>query len=163
MTATTVREIELLNADYRPLGTVTLQRAIKHLSKGKAVVELADETKGRLRNWAWPKVIRLVKMAKLNYKKIYGVPQLSRNGVLRRDGYQCAYCGGPAKTVDHVKPKDQFTNKADANTWLNLVAACFPCNNKKDNRTPEEAGMPLVYVKPFVPTRAQLLAVSSKG
>ncbi|HVK28844.1 MAG TPA: HNH endonuclease, partial [Nocardioides sp.] len=40
-------------------------------------------------------------------------------------------------------------------TWLNTVAACSPCNGRKANRTPLEAGMRLL-VDPYVPTRAQL-------
>jgi len=28
-------------------------------------------------------------------------------------------------------------------TWDNLVACCFECNNRKSNRTPQEAGMAL--------------------
>jgi 5-methylcytosine-specific restriction endonuclease McrA len=37
-------------------------------------------------------------------------------------------------------------------TWTNLVSACAVCNNRKAARTPEEAGMPLVYL-PYVPSR----------
>src|SRR5665213_1458946 len=37
----------------------------------------------------------------------------------------------------------------DRNTWENLVACCFACNNRKGGRTPDEAGMPLArYPKP---------------
>jgi len=32
----------------------------------------------------------------------------------------------------------------------NTVACCRPCNNRKDDRTPEEAGMPL-RIKPYKP------------
>lgn len=42
-------------------------------------------------------------------------------------------------TVDHVIPK----NKGGADTWENLVAACQECNNKKGQRTPEQAHMVL--------------------
>jgi len=27
------------------------------------------------------------------------------------------------------------------NSWVQTVSACKPCNNRKDNRTPHEAGM----------------------
>lgn len=156
---TAIRDIELLNADYQPLGRVTFQKAVRLLAKEKAVVEIADETKGRLREWLYPKVIRLVKIAKLNYKKLYGTPLVSKSGVLRRDGYKCAYCGDHAKTIDHIMPRSRC--KSDPNTWLNMVAACFSCNNKKDNKTPQEAGMKMLFM-PFTPTRAQLIAASSK-
>ena len=35
---------------------------------------------------------------------------------------------------------------------MNLVTACAVCNGRKADRTPEEAGMPLLYL-PYVPTR----------
>lgn len=157
MTTVAVRDILLLNADYQPLGKVTFEKAMKLLVKEKAVVEEADESRGFLREWLYPKVIRLVRMAKLNYKKIYGTPIVSKNGVLRRDGFTCAYCKGPAKTIDHILPR----SRGGDNSWKNLVAACFDCNNKKDSMTPEEARMPLLF-KPFVPTRQQLIAVSTR-
>jgi hypothetical protein len=30
--------------------------------------------------------------------------------------------------------------------WHNLVTCCYECNNKKRDRTPEQAGMPLVKI-----------------
>jgi 5-methylcytosine-specific restriction endonuclease McrA len=60
---------------------------------------------------------------------------------------KCAYCGKPAKTVDHVRPKAQ----GGKTKWDNTVSACFPCNNKKDNRTPEQANMKLLW-EPYEPT-----------
>ena len=36
-------------------------------------------------------------------------------------------------------------------SWTNLVSACAACNGRKADRTPEEAGMPLVYL-PYVPS-----------
>lgn len=62
-------------------------------------------------------------------------------GVLRRDRHTCAYCGHRATTVDHVRPRCQ----GGPTTWNNLVAACFPCNQRKGGRTPEQAGMPLRF------------------
>jgi len=41
--------------------------------------------------------------------------------------------------MDHVIPR----SRGGASTWENLVACCIPCNNRKGNRTPEEAGMKL--------------------
>jgi 5-methylcytosine-specific restriction endonuclease McrA len=42
-------------------------------------------------------------------------------------------------TVDHVIPK----NKGGQDTWENLVAACPVCNNRKGQRTPEQAQLSL--------------------
>jgi 5-methylcytosine-specific restriction endonuclease McrA len=35
---------------------------------------------------------------------------------------------------------------------MNLVTACGVCNGRKADRTPEEAGMPLMYL-PYAPSR----------
>jgi 5-methylcytosine-specific restriction endonuclease McrA len=49
-------------------------------------------------------------------------------------------------TVDHVIPR----SRGGEDTWENLVCACIKCNNKKGDRTPEEAGMKLLR-KPMKP------------
>lgn len=76
-----------------------------------------------------------------------GEVPFSKRGVLRRDGYKCCYCGGHGDTVDHVLPKW----RKNAASWTNSVAACFPCNNKKGGRSPEEAGMKMRF-QPYTPT-----------
>jgi len=69
---------------------------------------------------------------------------VSRRGILLRDSGACQYCGArlPSKdlTLDHVVPR----SRSGASTWENLVACCMPCNNRKGNRTPLEAGMALL-------------------
>ena len=63
-----------------------------------------------------------------------------RREVLRRDSYTCQYCGGGKKlTLDHVRPR----SKGGAHNWDNVVIACESCNQRKGNRTPFEANMPL--------------------
>ena len=71
--------------------------------------------------------------------------------VLRRDGFRCGYCGGPADTRDHVIPR----SRGGATSWTNLVAACADCNGRKRDRTPAQAGMPL-RVRPFQPTPVEV-------
>jgi len=72
---------------------------------------------------------------------------VSRRGVLRRDGYRCAYCNRSADTIDHVQPK----SRGGRDTWQNLVACCLNCNNKKGDRTLTEIGWHLGFV-PSMPT-----------
>ena len=50
-------------------------------------------------------------------------------------------------TAEHVLPQ----SRGGSNRWANLVSACRPCNHRKGNRTPEEAGMALLYV-PYTPS-----------
>lgn len=54
----------------------------------------------------------------------------------------CAYCGTMerAVVVDHLLPQ----SRGGTDDWHNLVLACQPCNNRKGDRTPEEAEMPLL-------------------
>jgi 5-methylcytosine-specific restriction endonuclease McrA len=79
-------------------------------------------------------------------------PALNREKVLRRDRCTCAYCGQTFRAIDltmeHIVPG----SRGGAWSWMNLVAACRTCNEKKADRTPDEAGMPLVYL-PYVPSR----------
>ncbi|TYQ10241.1 UNVERIFIED_ORG: 5-methylcytosine-specific restriction endonuclease McrA [Gordonia westfalica J30] len=65
--------------------------------------------------------------------------------ILRRDQWICAYCDGPADTVDHIVPISQ----GGPSTFGNQVAACKSCNGFKANRTPRKAGMALRHA-PFV-------------
>lgn len=62
--------------------------------------------------------------------------------ILRRDEYRCRFCGSRNRlTIDHIFPLSRGghpTKKA------NLVTACTPCNQRKANRTPEEAGMTII-------------------
>jgi 5-methylcytosine-specific restriction endonuclease McrA len=72
----------------------------------------------------------------------------TRANILLRDEETCQYCGKHMRelTLDHVLPR----SRGGQSTWENLVACCHPCNNRKGNRTPEEANMPLVRTpKPF--------------
>lgn len=66
-----------------------------------------------------------------------------KSKVLARDKFRCAYCGeNNANTTDHVMP---VSRGGDKTSLLNVVAACAPCNILKAARTPEEAGMPLLW------------------
>jgi hypothetical protein len=61
--------------------------------------------------------------------------------VRERDGHACVYCGNTKYlTLDHLVP----LSRGGSNDEENLVTACRPCNSKKRDRTPEEAGMPLL-------------------
>lgn len=135
--------ILLLNADYTPLNTINLKRATKMLYKGKVEVVAEDSNVQIYKDFFLPTVVRLIRYISAPYKKIL----LSRENVFKRDNGICAYCGGTKHlTVDHIIPK----SRGGANSWENLITSCFSCNNRKDNRTPQEAGMKLQF-KPYKP------------
>ena len=88
--------------------------------------------------------VQAIKDTKLKLGKGY-------RGILERDEHICQYCGKKANTVDHVIPKSRGGSAAPNN----LVAACLACNQKKADRTPAEAGMPLIH--PVHATRWKLM------
>lgn len=141
----------VLNTDNTALHTVSVQHAIGMLVRDVATVEetFGDKTMGI---FPVPTTLRLNRYVKTTF--LYGrEPGWTKRGVLRRDSWTCAYCGGRADTVDHVIP----SSRGGANAWENTVACCRHCNSRKADKTPAEAGMELLW-KPFAPTRHQLLA-----
>lgn len=140
-------KVLLLNQSYEPLTVCNVKKAIILMYLRKA--ELID-TKNSMelhsvsQTFSWPSVIRLKEYINVPYKKIL----LNRKNIFKRDNHKCAYCGRGdlPLTVDHIIPKA----RGGADVWENLVAACLKCNNKKGNRTPEEAEMEL-RIKPYHP------------
>lgn len=130
----------MLNQNYEPLTVCSARRAVVLLFQGKVeMIEKADRLRIRTvsTSYALPSVVRLWQYRKVPYKRI----MLSRKNVHVRDRNTCQYCGtqrGPL-TVDHVIPR----NLGGVDSWENLVCACSRCNNKKGDRTPEDAGMKL--------------------
>lgn len=91
--------------------------------------------------------------------------KFSRVNVLTRDGFRCCYCGHKKNArelnYDHVLPRAQ----GGRTDWLNIVASCRPCNSRKRNRTPQQAGMRMHFQphKPRVlPMTAPLLVDADK-
>ncbi|MCU6481303.1 HNH endonuclease [Arthrobacter sp. A2-55] len=137
----TAGAVLVINAGYEPMHRVSLQHAVKMLVRGVAVVEEAavNEYFGPFPR---PLVLRLLRYVQMRW--IRKVP-FSKAAVRARDG-RCAYCPGPAETVDHIVPR----SRGGRSTWLNLVGCCHSCNGLKADRTPEEAGMKLL-VTPYIP------------
>lgn len=102
------------------------------------------------RNYPWPSIIRLTCFINLPFKKVV----LTRKNILRRDNYKCCYCGRSDRqlTIDHLVPKA----KGGIDSWENLVCACVSCNNKKGDKTPEQANMKLIQ-KPFKPNHIMFI------
>jgi len=89
------------------------------------------------------------------------VPAFSKPKLFRRDRMTCAYCGQRFHErelqCEHILPE----SRGGRWTWMNLVTACGPCNGRKADRTPEEAGMPLVYL-PYVPSRFEAFLLEGR-
>jgi 5-methylcytosine-specific restriction endonuclease McrA len=142
----------VLNQDYRALAVCGVERAavLVLLHKAELVAAHADRALRSARcAYPWPSVVRLKAYVHVPFRRIL----LTRRNVLRRDGNRCQYCGHRERlTLDHVVPR----SRGGPDSWDNLVAACVPCNNRKGNRTPEEAAMPLVR-PPFRPSHVMFL------
>lgn len=139
----------VLNADLGPLHRVSFRHAIRMLVRQVAVVHEAEP--GRIVGpWPAPKVLRLVPVRR-HAVAVHRRAGLVRPGVVARDRGRCGYCDGRATTVDHITPRC----RGGRNTWKNTVAACGPCNQRKGDRTPAEAGM-VLRIKPTAPSWASL-------
>lgn len=155
-------EVLVLNKSWIPLIVIPLKKAIKLLTKyeedqpkAKVLDVLNDYQvyswedwaelpinnglviKGVNRDYRVPEVIVLTHFNETLSKRL----RFTKRGILRRDK-KCAYCGFRSNlTIDHIVPR----GKGGETSWLNCVAACTLCNSFKGGRTPEQAGMQLLF------------------
>jgi hypothetical protein len=103
-----------------------------------------------------------IKGKSLSGKSLFQVPPLDNRELFHRDRHICAYCGdefsGTRLTRDHVNPVSQ----GGLDIWMNVVTACKHCNQHKSGRTPEQAGMELIYT-PYVPNKAEYLILCNRN
>lgn len=133
------RPVIKLNASQEALRIIPAKRALKLVAKGKATVKLAAK-KLIYPGICLPSVIRLLVL-----KHVPVRPQVTtRRNILMRDGNRCQFCGlrcyGSELTLDHLIPRSQ----GEKNSWDNLVVSCRKDNYRKADRTPVQAGMPLL-------------------
>lgn len=153
----------VLNATYEPVNVCAARRALVLVLKG---IASAEEESDRCfhspsHTIRVPSVIRL-----LEYRRIpFHGRALSRKNILMRDRNTCQFCSRvfPAGelTLDHIIPR----SRGGESIWENLVACCHPCNNRKGDRLPEEAGMGLIRrPRPFtLHTSRQLMRMMGKS
>ena len=148
-----------LDSSYRPIEVVDSLEALVLCLVGKAyaVETYAKEIRSVSKSFSLPAVIVLTRYVRFKFKAI----PCSRKNVIWRDKSQCQYCAKifdkDSLTIDHVLPR----SKGGGNTWTNLVAACKKCNQKKGDRTPEQANMDLLRV-PAAPKTNVLLSLGSE-
>jgi len=136
-----------LNASYEPLTVVPARRAIRLVLEGRA--EILEEDPTRVFRSArsvlpCPAVIRLARYVHVprRFRR-----QVTNTFLFARDRYSCQYCGRHRRelrgrqflTRDHILP----VSRGGKNRWENVVTSCSPCNNRKADRLPREAGMAL--------------------
>jgi 5-methylcytosine-specific restriction endonuclease McrA len=87
---------------------------------------------------AIPEVIRLTRYDRLPRQDV----KFTRSNILEHYRHLCAYCGIQVRkewNLDHVVPR----SKGGTTDWTNIVLSCIPCNTRKADKTPAEAGMNL--------------------
>lgn len=139
----------LLNSSYEPMRILSWQKALILWFQGKVEIleyhgHFARSARSRFQ---LPSVLKLRSYVR---PRTNGYVRFCRENVYIRDHFTCQYCGRKYAqkilTLDHVVPASQKGGK----NWTNVVTACRECNQKKANRTPFQADMPLLK-EPRVP------------
>ena len=132
-------KVLILNQDFSAIAVCSVHKAFLLVYLDKAeMVSKTDQAFLRTISTTYPvpSVIRLQRYVRVPY---YGIA-LSRHNVMKRDAFQCGYCGSTKNlTLDHLLPR----SRGGETVWQNLVTACSRCNSRKGDRTPEEAGLKL--------------------
>jgi 5-methylcytosine-specific restriction endonuclease McrA len=158
------RPVLVLNRLWQAVNTCSVRRALTLLFQGHAQVVCSDADNNFFTHdfGSWrelslaepesemvrttsvhiriPQVIVLLLFDRLPKKEV----KFTRHNVFERDKNTCQYCGQifdrKDLNLDHVFPRD----RGGQTTWENIVCSCIPCNSRKGNRLPHEAGMHLL-------------------
>ena len=126
----------VLNADFRPLSYFPLSLlswhdAVTAVFKGhvSVVAEYEQVISSPSTTMRLPSVV-----AVRDYVKMPKRVAFTRFNVFLRDRFRCQYCNekfaASELTFEHVYPK----SRGGETCWTNIVAACDPCNVRKDNK-----------------------------
>lgn len=149
----------VLNSLYQAVQITGVRRAFRLFYAGRARALSRDFTSYDFENWCdlplgvedevirtpdrsirIPRVIQLSYYDRVPHREV----RFTRRNIFYRDRSRCQYCGKvfPQRdlNLDHVVPLSQGGRSG----WDNVVTACVPCNSRKGNRTPIEAGMTLI-------------------
>ena len=137
----------VLTCGEQPHRIVRWERAVCMMVKGKVEVlrTYTATVPSERAIFRLPAVVKLLReVPRVNRPIRFG-----RMSIYLRDGFRCGYCGKihtpDELTYDHVVPRDQWRGRMEELTaWFNVISACHDCNQKKRNRTPQQAGMRLL-------------------
>ena len=152
----------ILNKDWVPIQTTTTRKAIALVVNGSAqIIDPVTYAVHDLLSWdalsrtreafeearirserlsiAPPEVILLTTYHGLGVRSVI----FSRSNLFKRDRFTCQYCGVRPRTaeltIDHIVPR----RHGGKSSGENCVVACFRCNGRMADRTPDEASMKL--------------------
>jgi hypothetical protein len=169
MSSALEKDCLILNAHWCPINVVSVRHALSMLCAGEiSALDFSDE------NYfvpvEWEKWVTLginegddyvttshaliraprVMIAKNFKKQVLKRPKLSLKTLRERDNNKCAYTLKTLKpdecTMEHVQPR----SKGGETVWENVVLADKRVNNKRGNKTLDEAGLTLKQ-KPYTP------------
>jgi 5-methylcytosine-specific restriction endonuclease McrA len=164
------QQVLVLNRLWQAVNVCSARRALALLFQGQAQVVLGDQD-GAFQTFSFPewrdfsdrepheesvhtisfrirvpRVIMLLVFDRLPKQEV----KFTRHNIFERDHNTCQYCNKQMDrkdlNLDHVIPRD----RGGPTTWENIVCSCIPCNTRKANRTPAEAGIKL-FRKPTKP------------
>lgn len=164
------QNVLVLNRLWQAVNLCTVERALSLLYTEHAQIVHEDESSDfftfRFADWeefnqdyTGEDVIRAVRMQirvpriiLLQFYDKFPIKDVkfTRQNVFERDQHICQYCHQRFErkelNLDHVVPRE----RGGETSWSNVVCSCIPCNSRKANRSPEEAGMHLLKapVKP---------------
>jgi 5-methylcytosine-specific restriction endonuclease McrA len=135
----TMSRVLVLNASYEPINVCTVRRAAVLVLKQRA--EILEHSQWALHaesiTMPRPVVIRLITYVRI--PRDAHSRKITRRAIFARDQWTCQYCGNErgTLTIDHVIPR----SKGGTSAWDNIVTCCAPCNRRKGDRLPNQAGM----------------------
>jgi len=154
-----VLSILKLDAGGIPQGWVNAEEATKHYADDSVLWTLGDpifKMRGGISRISGQQsiielhsIIAINGTSKINLFDV--VPAITKHKLFKRDRGLCAYCGDAIHEsqaeAEHIIPN----SRGGKYSWMNLVISCRSCNQRKGNRTPEMAGMGLLYT-PYQPS-----------
>jgi hypothetical protein len=154
-----VLSILKLDAGGIPQGWVNAEEATKHYADDSVLWTLGDpifKMRGGISRMSGQQsiielhsIIAINGTSKINLFDV--VPAITKHKLFKRDRGLCAYCGDAIHEsqaeAEHIIPN----SRGGKYSWMNLVISCRSCNQRKGNRTPEMAGMGLLYT-PYQPS-----------
>jgi 5-methylcytosine-specific restriction endonuclease McrA len=161
----------VLNSLYQAVQVTGVRRAFRLFYAGRAKALASDFVSYDFEDWCdlppragdevirtpsrtirIPKVIQLVRYDRLPTREV----RFTRRNIFYRDRNRCQYCGKTFQqqelNLDHIVP----ISRGGTSCWENVVCACIPCNTRKGDRTPSEAGMKM-YRRPKKPAGHPIL------
>jgi len=158
-----MNNVLVLNSGMYAIHIIDWQKAISLIYRGQASVVDEDYRRYNFDEWtelsamisdspngfvhsvnlkvAVPEVIALNFYDRLPDSDV----KFTRKNIYHHYVSKCCYCGKrfatPQLNLDHVIPR----SKGGTTSWDNIVLSCIPCNTKKANRTPVEAGLKMHY------------------